>query len=127
MSERRVGVTGGRDFADASLLDATLLRLCREGDILVHGNARGADRGAATWFHRRGWHSEPHIADWERFGRSAGVRRNQEMVDSGLAFLIAFPGGRGTADMVRRCEESGIPVVRVPSMGLGPETEGGEK
>ena len=27
--------------------------------------------------------------------------------------VIAFPGGRGTADMVRKAEVAGVPVVRV--------------
>jgi hypothetical protein len=108
---RRVGVTGGRDFNDADLLDATLSQHCAAGDILVHGNAVGADRDAALWFYDKGLPTEPHNADWGRFGKAAGPIRNQEMVDSGLDLLIAFSGGRGTADMVRRARAAGVVVV----------------
>jgi hypothetical protein len=39
--------------------------------------------------------------------------RNEEMAASGIDLCIAFPGGRGTEDMVRRAEEYEIPVVRI--------------
>lgn len=58
--------------------------------------------------------AETHRADWATYGDSAGPRRNQEMVDSGLDLLIAFPGGMGTADMVRRAKAAGVPVEEVP-------------
>lgn len=109
---QRIGVTGGRDFNDGELLDATLSRYCAEGDLLIHGNAVGADRDAALWFFDKGWPTEPHNADWGRYGKGAGPKRNQEMVDSGLDLLIAFPGGKGTADMVRRAEKAGVNIVK---------------
>lgn len=108
---RRVGVTGGRDFDDPEMLNSALSKWCREGDLLVHGNAVGADRDAALWFNERGWPTEPHNADWGRHGKAAGPIRNDEMLKSGLDILIAFPGGRGTADMVSRCQKAGVNVV----------------
>jgi predicted Rossmann-fold nucleotide-binding protein len=44
----------------------------------------------------------------------AGHYRNQEMADTGADLCIAFPGGRGTADMVRRAAAAGIEIRRVP-------------
>jgi hypothetical protein len=45
------------------------------------------------------------------FGRSGGPKRNQQMLEEGKPDLVlAFPGGRGTADMVRRAP-SGVPKV----------------
>jgi len=35
------------------------------------------------------------------------------MADAGADLCIAFPGGRGTADMVRRARAAGIPVRSV--------------
>lgn len=109
----RVGVTGGRDYADRDAVHAAL-RLLNRDDVLVHGAASGADSMCAeVWGDFLGRDVEPHPADWTRHGKAAGPIRNQEMVDSGLDLLIAFPGGRGTADMVRRAEAAGIPVRRV--------------
>ena len=48
----------------------------------------------------------------ERAVRHQG--RNQEMIDEGQpGFVIAFPGGRGTADMKRRAKKAGLPVREV--------------
>lgn len=44
---------------------------------------------------------------------SAGLARNQRMLEQcSPSAVIAFPGGRGTADMVRRAEAAGLPVWR---------------
>lgn len=107
----RIGVTGGRDFADFNLVVHALRQMPPDA-VLVHGAARGADRLCAEWWgdiqERR---VEAHPADWQRHGKAAGVLRNQEMLDSGLDLLVAFPGGRGTADMVRRAKAAGVPVL----------------
>jgi len=52
-------------------------------------------------------------ADWARFGRSAGCRRNQAMLGLGVGLVVAFPGGPGTADMVRRARGAGVRVCLV--------------
>lgn len=59
---------------------------------------------------------EPHPADWNKHGRSAGPIRNQEMLDSGLNFCFAFVDkplaeSKGTADMVRRCRAAGVQTI----------------
>jgi hypothetical protein len=52
-----------------------------------------------------------YVAQWKKHGRAAGPIRNQRMLDKGKPDLVvAFPGGRGTADMIRRAERAGVPV-----------------
>jgi len=52
------------------------------------------------------------MANWAELGRKAGPIRNQQMLDEGKPNLVvAFPGGRGTADIVRRARAAGIEVV----------------
>lgn len=116
MTERplfRVLVCGGRDFAGEALL-------CRVLDnaaagrrvVLVHGMAQGADMLADAWARRRGHSILGFRADWDKHGRAAGPIRNQRMIDKGMPELVvAFPGGRGTADMVRRAREANIEVI----------------
>lgn len=112
-------VCGGRDFCDWSAvyreLDAILahrrsLGLPASSLAILEGGARGADRFARWWAGDRGvsFHEEP--ADWSRHGRRAGIIRNQAMADMAPDLCLAFPGGRGTADMVARCRSAGIPV-----------------
>lgn len=117
MSDKRIiAVTGGRDFNDSRTVYYTLDRLKARDkiDLLVMGDATGADALAASWAEQEGVPYKVFRADWERHGRRAGPVRNAEMVAVGLSGLVAFPGGRGTADMTRQCRAAGVPVWEVP-------------
>lgn len=116
----RVLVCGGRDYADrgvvagalspyrpSSVLDAT-------ETILILGGAPGADTLAEEWADVWGVRKRVFLADWNKHGRAAGPLRNQRMLDEGKPNLVvAFPGGRGTADMCARAEAAGVPVRRI--------------
>jgi len=113
----RVLVCGGRDFSDRTLLKATLDHLAPS--VVISGGARGADALAAEWAEATGWnvggvHLEEFPADWTAHGKAAGPIRNQQMLDEGKPDLVvAFPGGRGTADMVRRARAAGVEVREI--------------
>jgi hypothetical protein len=111
----RVLVTGGRGFSNRTLLFATLDRLhaSHAFTALVHGGASGADRLAGEWAASRGIPVKVHPADWQKYGRAAGPVRNQRMIAEKPDMVVAFPGGRGTADMVRRARQAGIELVVV--------------
>lgn len=84
---------------------------------LIHGGARGADEGAARWGESEHLRVVAFHADWKKHGKAAGPIRNARMIAEGKPdVVIAFPGGRGTADMVRQAEAAGIPVVRAQSL-----------
>ena len=109
-------VCGGRDYADYPRVCAVLdQRLAVSPTMFVrHGAARGADSLAHRWAISRGIVVERYPADWLRYGRSAGLRRNAVMLaDGSVALVIAFPGGRGTQDMIRRAQSMYIPVEAV--------------
>lgn len=109
----RVIVCGGRDYDDEETVHAVLSALGAHV-TLVHGAAPGADRLANDVWDRLGMHQRQSFpADWGRFGKAAGPIRNQEMADAGADLCIAFPGGRGTADMKDRARKAGIPVLEV--------------
>lgn len=119
---RRILVCGGRTFADARLLAVTLLRVtaepgetrARAGTVIIHGDARGADRLAAMWGLKQELPVEAYPADWTAHGRKAGPLRNHRMLIEGRPDLVvAFPGGRGTADMVARARKAGVPVQEI--------------
>lgn len=121
----KVLVCGGRDYSDREVvyahLDGLLAKVVEAGDRLtvIHGHARGADELADDWarekiasYVRVSIHG--FRADWTKHGRAAGPIRNQRMLDEGKPDLVvAFPGGKGTADMVRRAREAGVEVVEV--------------
>ena len=110
----RVLVCGGRDYADRDWLFQELdaLRLARGVNVVISGCARGADTLGLEWAEARGIEVAPYPADWDRHRRAAGPIRNQQMLDEGKPDLvIAFPGGRGTADMVKRATAVGVETV----------------
>ncbi len=113
----RVLVCGGRDFCDREGLFHTLDALASsEGvSVIIQGATRGADSLAAEWALLRGVPSEAYAADWATLGNSAGPVRNQQMLEMGKPTrVLAFPGGRGTADMIRRARLGGVTVVELP-------------
>lgn len=116
-------VCGGRDFNDKTLFQKTMQELARvvgEPDIIIHGCANGADSLASRWAE---YHRIPELrcpADWKKWGKAAGSIRNKIMLDVGWPdVVVAFPGGRGTADMVaqaRRAQtrfETDVRVIEV--------------
>lgn len=110
----RVLVCGGRDFSRWDILLATLddLHAQHAFDMVIHGGARGADTLAGEWAALRGVFCVPYYADWKKHGRAAGPIRNQYMLDEGKpGLVVAFPGGTGTADMMRRATAAGVQVV----------------
>jgi hypothetical protein len=127
--ERRPGplrllVCGSRTWTDATLLahavDQTVAEHGRDraGVVLIEGDARGADRLAGTLAKARGWGLEVYPADWQRHGRTAGMRRNARMLRQGrpervIACTDDLTASRGTADMVRRAHDAGLPVLVV--------------
>lgn len=110
----KVIVCGGREYADRervfAVLDST--HAARPITVLMHGNARGADGLADEWAAGK-VQTATFTPLWEEHGRAAGPMRNQEMLDAGPDLVIAFPGGRGTADMVRRARAVGVEVREI--------------
>ncbi len=79
--------------------------------FLIQGGARGADYFAWEWANERGVMCGSYPADWDAHGKRAGPIRNQQMIDEGKPDgVVAFPGGRGTKDMVDRAEKAGLKV-----------------
>ena len=120
----RVLVTGSRTWNDRELIRDTLDALLAEHGTLtvVHGAAStGADTTAQGWALDRRHQSsygavtpEPHPADWRRYGRAAGFRRNAAVVALGADLCLAFirNGSHGATHCADLAERAGIPVRR---------------
>jgi hypothetical protein len=108
----RLIVCGGRDYADRERVFAVLdeLRPCE----IAQGEATGADSLAKAWAAERGVPCARFPALWNVEGKSAGPKRNRRMF-SGFEpdGTVAFPGGRGTADMENVTIDGGAWLVRI--------------
>lgn len=112
----RVLVCGGRDFSDWVLLNAILNALTPKPTLLIHGAATGADRLAYAWAREHSIDIEAYPAHWTLHGKAAGPIRNRQMLEQGKPDLVvAFPGGKGTADMIDQARKAGVQVVHVPA------------
>ena len=114
----RVLVCGGRDYLDyqevSSQLHSIYAKLIDEELVIIQGEAKGADFLAKAFAYEFGLDCEEYPADWKQYGKAAGSIRNQQMLDEGKPDLVvAFPGGTGTADMVRRAKKAGLEVIEV--------------
>lgn len=80
---------------------------------LINGGAKGADTLARQWAESRNIPQSVYYAEWTKYGNAAGHIRNQRMLDANpyIDYVIAFPGGRGTANMIAKAIEKGIPVL----------------
>lgn len=111
----RLLVCGGRDFEDWDLFKDSMTELVKDVDhVIISGRAKGADTMAQAWAKYRGYQFEGYLADWEAYGKAAGHMRNKRMLDEGHPDLvIAFPGGKGTANMVEQATKAGVKVINV--------------
>lgn len=115
MKDVRVIVCGSRRWHDRERIARVLtdLMIVRGWNpVIVHGAARGADRIAGEEADKAGFLTDPHPADWDRYGKAAGPIRNREMALLGAELCIAFgpAPGSGTQDMIDRAKKHGIPV-----------------
>ena len=137
-----IAAGGGRDLAwphqrvAAELLARSNGRLVH---LLLHGGARGADAAIGRAAQQLGWSALVMPAQWQLHGRAAGPIRNRELLQQAIAkavahtspgslasvLVVAFPGGAGTASLVREARRMAshspvpISVAEVsPSAGL---------
>ena len=112
MRERSVLVCGGRDYDNVDKMYSVLDEL--DMTEIISGHARGADQMAEMYADERGIDVTIFPAEWNKHGRAAGFIRNKQMLDEGQPDLVvAFPGGRGTANMVDLAKKAGVSVLEV--------------
>lgn len=107
----RLLVCGGRGFRDRAWVYRELERL--QPELVITGGCRtGADAYARQWAYARARPFMSMPANWEKLGRPAGPIRNAWLAKFAPAtHCLAFPGGNGTADMVKKARRAGWTVL----------------
>lgn len=109
----KVLVCGGRNFGRAHAL-ATALSKLGQISLIIEGGASGADNLANQYAHLNDIPVRQFKADWKKHGRAAGPIRNKQMLDEGQPDLVvAFEGGKGTANMISQANKNGVKVIQV--------------
>src|ERR1700704_1722323 len=114
----RVLVCGGRSYENTDAIHQELIRLHWRIpiNVIIHGGVSGAGVAAEAWARRNRVDVVRYPPNWECLGKRAERLRNDFMLaDSRPDFLVAFPGGRDTADLAAKAMSAGIQVLHVPS------------
>lgn len=99
MSEKKhFGVIGSRSFSNYELLASSLNNYVYKGDVIVSGGAKGADSLAERFAKENSIEFVVYPANWEKFGKSAGFKRNVDIVNSS-DIIIAFWDGKSKGTM----------------------------
>ena len=104
-------VCGSREWSDYGLIRKRLKQLPKTM-LVIEGDCRGADRIAGEVAASLGLQVTKIPAQWARYGKAAGPKRNQEMLDLKPVLVIAFhddfDSSKGTKDMVTRARRAKI-------------------
>lgn len=112
----RVIICGGRKWCELKysyyVLDFINKKL-HNITTVIQGGAFGADALAAHWAFDRKIECLEYPADWDRYGKSAGMIRNKQMLEEKPDLIIAFPGGKGTANMINIARKANIKIMEI--------------
>lgn len=131
--EFRVIIAGGRDFArmpsdreDVDLLTKTMDNLLQYKKrshriVVLCGMAKGRDMAGKRYAEQRRFHVRYFPADWQQYGRRAGIVRNELMAQNADALAAFWDGSsRGTKNMIETAQRYGL-AVRVIRYNLKSE------
>tara|TARA_B100000745_G_C20122409_1_gene384325 strand:+ start:816 stop:1202 length:387 start_codon:yes stop_codon:yes gene_type:complete len=116
----RVLVCGGREYNDEETLMNFLDKVHQTIQIttLIHGHAKGADTLGELWAKLNEIPSLGFRANWTKHGKAAGHIRNTKMLKEGRPdVVIAFPGGKGTKNMMDQTTKNNVPLIVVNDNG----------
>ena len=111
------GSRGYTDYGEACRYINKCLESVSDSDIIViSGGARGADILGERYAAENGYKIEKHLPDWKRYGRSAGIIRNREMVIEADLVICFWDGeSRGTRSTIEFSKRLGkkLRVIKV--------------
>lgn len=115
----RVLVCGSREFGNSDQARAAIsheLLHLPDDTVIIHGAARGVDTWADAIAWECGIEVEEYPADWERYGKRAGIIRNVEMLETQPDLVLAFWNGssRGTLHTITEARARGIETRVIP-------------
>lgn len=103
-------IAGGRDFNDYHAMKSAFAEFTEftpDNTItIISGMAKGADTLGVRLAHEYNLELIQKPADWDRYGKSAGYRRNEEMAKIATHLLVAWDGqSKGTGHMIDLANE----------------------
>lgn len=111
---KRVAIVGSRTFEDYTAMERFIRHICETENIIpsviISGGARGADLLAVRFANEHGIKLMEYKPEWNKYGKSAGFKRNVEIIDDCDVCLAFWDGeSKGTKHDIDLCKEKGKP------------------
>lgn len=111
----KVIVAGGRDFDNYNLLEEKINEINIPITEIVSGGARGADHLGEIYASRHNIPLKFFPANWNQYGKSAGIIRNREMAEY-ADYLVAFwdnysHGTKNMIDTMKLLNKKGTVII----------------
>ncbi|MDE2106391.1 MAG: DUF2493 domain-containing protein [Patescibacteria group bacterium] len=108
-----VAIVGSRDGIPEQLVQEKMDQFLEQNQIarVVSGGARGVDTYGERWAKARGIPVQIFYPDWNKFGRSAGFKRNADIVAAADIVIAFTTGSAGTANTIKLAREAGKKVI----------------
>lgn len=99
----KVAIVGSRDYPHEDEIWTYISSRLSKGDIVVTGGARGVDTFAEDAAKSMNYETEIYLADWDKYGKSAGLTRNSLMIDAADRIVAFWDGkSKGTLDTIQK-------------------------
>jgi predicted Rossmann fold nucleotide-binding protein DprA/Smf involved in DNA uptake len=102
----KVVVAGGRTYTNTGMVFICLEKIVQKGDVIISGHAKGVDMMGELYAQKNNLACEIYPAEWDKYGRSAGPRRNEQMAQIADKVVVFWDfKSRGTKNMVEMAKK----------------------
>jgi len=102
-------IAGSRTIEDYELLSKIIKESNFKIDLIVSGGAKGVDELGERYAREHAIPLKLFPADWDKYGKSAGMIRNQQMVDYADSLIAIWDGkSKGTAHTINQAKKKGL-------------------
>lgn len=109
-------IAGSRTIVDWAVLCAAVQKCGWKITSIISGGAEGPDKMGEKWAHSHNLTCKIFPAQWSKYGKSAGYKRNEEMLKEAQALIALWDEhSPGTAHMIKIARKKGIKVYVHPS------------
>ncbi len=105
--KKRIVIAGSRNYQNydeaKEYIDRCISRIKEEYELIfLSGGCRGADSIGERYAVEKGYKIERYLPQWDKYGRSAGPKRNEIMAEL-CDYVICFWDGKssGTKSMIK--------------------------
>ncbi len=107
----KVIVAGSRSIKSYSIVSTAIMSAPFKIDEIVSGTAYGVDKLGEAYALRHKIKVSQFPADWNKYGKSAGYKRNEQMADYADALIAVWDGvSKGTNHMIEIAKRKNLKI-----------------